>query len=593
MTDDSQDGKSSGQEESPVGEAALTNTSDEEYLDSAASNISTSSGPSPSPSNSGSRATSRKRRAEDHVKNKFTVKRLKITHLNNYSDIFNGVVGDIAEVESDNDDPLPPSQIGLTKWSSQEKRALFSVIAKKGRDDVRGVAKAIRTKSPIEVYSYLKLLRKESESHPLLPYHLPGLRSETAGSAGAYEISAECTFTLDSAAHELSKSLQEHEEQEEQRKYGELWLLDERAARGMEDILKGREAGVNPEKLKDLLAFELLDLQKFLELSSRVFMNSNSPQQNWTSYAELDEKPSMMFTAFLEIYQLTMSITKRLIQSALFYALSRARATSSGKYTVQASIRKEDITAAVNVLGIKANAGDFWTGAARRCNLDIYESVNKHRKKGSRLSYEEVERELGQAPNGLAPTTNPNSHYSQNPVVERRQVNSIILSEELLSASVSGHTSPTSSDSSVSSPSFDNEAFLPRSKRARKQFLAHERRQDTRDAYLDALDQQASQQEEQRLRAVLGMDHPAQIKPEEISLPTSLSMDRKTKVDLEVWQDWVEYRSEWETYERPVFVPRGNVDPGAKRVRSRRSRRPSIERLGIPDGQEQEEIEEA
>ncbi|MCJ1256489.1 hypothetical protein MMC24_004310 [Lignoscripta atroalba] len=489
------------------------------------------------------KTTSKKRKPEIQDDAECRYKRSRKFYSDGYRRLLNDVIYDAATASERHDSvQLPSSQIGITLWSPEEKEKLLCGLSRKGRINVHAIASAVGTKSVPEVDVYVRLLHQA-----MLDQHLQERHHGMLGFAeipAAFEIGSECTVALDEAADALS-TLQRHGEEEiERKKHGKLWLLDESTA----DLLDNDDGEIEPEEM--VPAFEVLDLKRFLELSRRIFMNSKNLEENWISYAAQDEAPSIMCTTFLDFYSLVVSITRRLVQSSIFFALSRIKATDSSSYTHRRAVKKNDISVALKVLGVPVDSRRFWTGVARRGNLNVYEKIRTNKETRTRLQYDEVERLLCQAS-------------------EREGTSSVAISDEEAvvpsqvdsSGSSSSDEEPMHEDYDVESVPYDDPSDMSGNEfsfrhlhynSAKHRAKSAERLEKDQDTYADALDHQASLEEEQRLWKILRRKPPQKIKPEDIELPNRPNTERKVKEDLTDWRDWVDYRSEWETYETPV-----------------------------------------
>lgn len=483
-----------------------------------------------------------KRKLQMPNPSKSRAKRLKVFYNDGYRRLFNHTADEITEgIIVEDCDHLQPSQIGATNWSSQEKQNFFSALGKRGRDDVRAIAANIGTKSEPEVRVYLQLLGQATleqhlyeRHHQLLgPFDLPG----------AFEITRDCCEALEQAADALGVLQQKHEEKLEKQKHPDLWLLNHSVAEWVDQCLNRDDEG-RTEIRRTVPAAELLNLKNLLQLSTNVFMNPNEPENNWRSYAERSDTPSILYTGFLDFHNLLNSITKRLVQSALYFAMTRLRATDSSKYTHKRAVRRRDVTAALNVLGMEVNARNFWVGCARRCKLDVYDDVKGNMTEDRKLSYEEVETELN-LNQGITTDYEPSSDEGTELTVrsDKKQHKRPSSADE-----AAYHRSDQSGQESGYSSEGPSKAGSTRSMLDSSSEQGSTRRQVGRDHdnYSEAFDYQASQMEEQRLWNMLGRESAPDIKLEEAELPKRPVIERSTRGELTEWRDWVRYRSEWE-----------------------------------------------
>ena len=494
------------------------------------------------PNTRGTSPGSKKRKSPDQQIPRSRLKRLRTFYNDEYRKLLNETVDQITKTTSQGKlKPLGASQIGVTSWSAEEKEIFFSALATKGRDDLSEIATAIGTKNELEVHVYLQLLQKATEDH-----HLHDRRQQLLGLSdipGTLEISKDCCDALDLAADSLVVLQEKREHDSEINKHGRLGVLDMTTAQWIEDRLHEGENGES-KVLQVLPAAKLLNLKSYLKLSSHLLMNSNDPEYNWRSYSGRYESPSILHTAFSDFHNLAVSITRRLIQSSLFFAMSRLRAVNTSNYTHQQQVRRQDIIAALNVLGMEHNARNYWAKVTKRCNVDVYEDLGRKTAKGEKLSYEEVERRLNEPRKYKTKSgaTSPQDNDTSSP----KSVESPAHESDL---SVSEYPSEHLSDATASPDEFDD-SHQSRNTNA----FAQERLEQNEDAYAEALDVKASRIEEQRLWKMLGQEAPESIKHEETELPKDLGAKRKSKEDLEDWRCWVDYVGEWEVYDMPVLA---------------------------------------
>lgn len=463
------------------------------------------------------------------------LKRLKTSYSEGYRNLFNETVNEIVKGKSvDEDQLLSPSQIGITIWSSYEKDVFFFTLAKKGRIDLPGIAAAIRTKSELEVHAYIQLLQKAT-----VEQHLHSPRNqlvEIAETSGAFEVSQDCCDVLERSADTLLALQQTEEKKLERKKHGDLWLLNQNTVRLARQHQFAQDSST--EILDRLPAAELLDLEVFLKLSSYVFMNSSILENNWRCYRSRKESPSIYYTAFADFHKLAVSMSKRLIQSSLFFAMSRIKATSSSNYQQKKLVKRSDISAALNVLGMEHNPRKFWVGAARRCNLAIYDDSEGQNSIDRKLPYDEIENMLG------------HGYDEDEQIVEDSPQNNKTVA---ISQPVDDSDQPRSDDESnisfIHTASEDN-MFPSQSSHDETHSSEQQTPEEARDSYVQALDTRASQVEELRLWNLLGKDTSEIM---ESAIPRRPNVvERKMGDDLDDWRDWVAYTPEWETCGVPV-----------------------------------------
>lgn len=488
------------------------------------------------------------------------LKRLRVLYNDDYRGLFNSTVKDLTWNESSNADKLlDESQIGVTVWSSEEKEAFFHALARRGRHDIRGIATDISTKSESEVYVYSDMLYNAAVDEQ--NYQTRKNLFNTSNLEAALEVQKGCCAALDLAAEALSALQQNEEERSERKKHKEFALLTPRIARWTERHMAVPQGG-NEEVVQRIPAATILNLMNFLTLSKSFFMNSVIPEDNWRSYTERKIKsPSIMYTAFSDFHALLISITQRLVQSTLFFAMSRLRLMSaSGHYTPESHVRRRDVIAAINVLGMKVDAKVFWARAARRCKLRVYENVRHRQAFGKRYSYVELERIL--SPSILS---DPDSQGETNPYASTAMFRTGRKPEDTSASAleVSISSDLMSVDGGGSSDLTDRKELSATSLNSTSDHDPIYKGQDElQNAYAEALDQQASRNEERRLWKILGRDPAESMECADVELPKRPFPNRKTDDDFHDWRKSVDYAGIWETHEPPVFESSIAIDRG-------------------------------
>ena len=426
---------------------------------------------------------------------------------------------------------LQSSQVGLTFWTSKEKETFFSVLPRRGKNDLQGISKAIGSKSEPEVQLYLQLLHEETaqvENEPQAQ-----VISITDLPAAA-EISKETSALLNGFAESVRSEETELVKRLERDIFGDFWLLDYKFASFYDQkTVEDRSATFLNDKPHLQRSMRLLDLYNFLDLSLTFFMNSQKTRENWSAYAENDETPALYASAFVAFHDLVLDITKRLISSTLFFAKSRLRDKTSMQYVEQHGpggfVRKDDVLAAVNILGLKPNKQKFWIGVAQRCNLEVYEEVTR-RGVGLHepLSFDEVTKCLMESRSrtssvALSPTKSE-TILAQTKDSSTRKID--VQSDRDDTSSMSDSLESTSSD-------------------------VYEREQEL---YAESLDHDADRKEEQHLKDVLKNKKRSSyhIETEDASRAKRPKIDTIRNKNAIDWTNWLQYQSPWERHKHPV-----------------------------------------
>ena len=506
-----------------------------------------------------SRGRPRKRRiTEISTSSHSRLKRLKYLYKDDYRKLLNGTVAEIASFKSlETDTQLQKSQIGVTLWSSEEKGAFFRALARRGRHDIRGIAADVGTKSESEVYVYSDVLFKAAADQQIHRIRKSPL-DDTSNQEAAFEVQEDCCAALNLAGEALSALQQNEEERAEKQKHKEFALLTPRIARWVERCVEVPPGG-KEDVIQQIPAAGILNLMNFLALSKRFFMNSVIAEDNWRSYiGKKIKSPSIMYAAFSDFHTLLVSITQRLVQTSLFFAMSRLRAMSaSGHYIPESHVRLQDVLAAINVLGMKTNAKLYWARLARKCKLRVYDNVRHRKVFGKKYSYAELERILSPSmtsdPDSPKTTTKDASTSKSQEASKSRECRTLkYLPGNALDISISSD-SMSDSDGGLTALSKDEEPLASTSHSTNDQDHKQEGYDALQDAYLEALDLQTSRDEERRLWEILGENAAEKMEPIDVKLAKSPLPKRKDEYELLDWTGFIDYAGEWERHKTQVF----------------------------------------
>jgi RNA polymerase I-specific transcription initiation factor RRN5 len=496
-------------------------------------------------------------------------------YSDHYLDLFKDTVADLESggdgVPSVN---LLPTQLGAVHWQPSEKERLFSALSRKGRLDEPGIATVVG-RSELEVRDYLMFLReREAERHL---FEKQTKRISQADIPAATEISEECDTALEQAADALAMFQDQYDNAVAEQQHPGTWLIDWDTARTLdEQVLDIEEKGSDFEDLqtsKDVPAEGLFRLSSWLELSERIFMNPGPPRlhNNWHNMATEDERPALTSAVFSEFHDLTVSITRRLMQTCMFLAESRMRSAKGQGYDPKPSVKEQDVLAALEVLGMTRTLSDTLLGVARRNTLRVIRgSHDKGSGRSQVLTYDEVEKEISRRKRSnrgrrsvstasrssdtlssvgdAAP--DPKSHASGTSASKQASLDASPSQISIQDAE------PDLSTSDVSMSDIDVDAedsqvdeywglsFHPSTSQHRRRQVHLESQQD---AYMEDLDRLKSEEEEKRLWQTLGRDPPTTVKREmEEDLGIRPKTLRKTREDLADWQG--PFAAEWEVF---------------------------------------------
>lgn len=487
---------------------------------------------------------------------------LPLPSVNAYSKILAEAANDASPVPMRQDyDYYEEGQLGAVFWSGQEKEIFFRVLQRKGKNGIKEIANAIGTKSELEVQEFLRLLRRGMERQNLVDRR--HIHSIILGDIpAAAEIGDECCKVLG----EYSKVLAFQEEQAlnvaGKKKCRDMWIIDQEIAQEMDRKAEDEDNGFPSYSIGHFTA-KLFYMENWVRLSDRFFMNAGGAraEDNWRNIAFGGEVPSMTADGFSDFYALTISLTRRLVQSALFFAMSRLR--SSGRsHGLAKTVRAHDVRAALNVLNMKHNMYGFWIGLPRRCSLDVADLRNRKGWNASYKTYEDVEDILSKR---LPGETSHERSFST-PREENLPHNDSIE-----------HDGETNNDENENAPRAPLHIGLGDD-------LEEELPTDLEDNHAEIVDHKTSTLEEVHLWKTLGLPVPANIDipvksedegeedPNERRKPNA---QRKTKEEMVDWRDRTLYRSDWEQHGEGIFDIYDQLSESRRKRRRTEETRPT------------------
>lgn len=463
--------------------------------------------------------------------------------VDRYLGLYNETVKDTLDptTADDGHDFSLSSQHGVVTWSAQEKNTFFSALSRRGKDAVPQIAALVGTKSEMEVQDYLRLLHRSFEHHETTGRNLKPVR--LLNIPAALEIGHDCNEFLDKVAYASSLRDEQADNVAGRRQHKDMWLIDREVAAYVEEQLEPEEHDYTKTNNDIFATARLLNIPKWVELSENVFMNPGKrrPDDNWTDLCFADETPALTCDAFSDFYTLIVSLTRRLVQSSIFFAASRIRALKPGGWDTKGLVHPSDVNTALSVLNMKANDFEFWRTAPRRCALDIRSRKNRY---VGLISYDEVEERLSRSVKGndisrsssVSKSAPPSDDEENNDADTNAAVHEEAASADLDSAdaaSSDGHSGPSEDELS-----------------------------DPEENYASKLDRNVSRESENQIWKRLGRDPPSlfvdgnrdpgpapEIKAEsddERPLHRPVAK-RKAKEDLADWRDRTLYQSEWES----------------------------------------------
>lgn len=456
---------------------------------------------------------------------------------------------------------LSSTQLGVVHWHSDEKARLYEGLARNGRHDLSVLSRLVGTKSVLEITAYLGWIQQQETDRQLFERRTRNISQ--ADIPAAIEIGVECEEFLNKAADALS-AFQEHFDFAAGQRSNKLWLIDKDTAARLDVVAENveKESLESQDVRQDSSTrstTELFHLAKFLELSEKIFMvqDLNNAADAEDIILESGETPSMTVDVMTDLYDIVVNITRRLIQSVLFLAQSRLKATTTARSQSSRLVRLEDVIAAANILKMEESSWDYWKRLPRRRGLAVFEKAAAIKRKGAKaLSYEEVETALsGRRIQGWE-SSSPSSARSISPNPSRgahsdddtdQPHGSDDHEDEEVATRSESDAIPDDDDSDetdLDTQSSTDEASIPRPRSTAHQRL--ERRDDEESEYLERIDQKARGREETQIFQLLGIEPDNSIKTESpmsgVGRPKVL---RKTAEEIRGWS--TTYQAEWET----------------------------------------------
>lgn len=414
---------------------------------------------------------------------------------------------------------------GIVLWTPAEKEVFFNTLERNGKNGIREIAQAIGTKSELEVQEYIRLLHEGlNERHQSKKDFRPIILGQIPAAA---EISHKCCRALDEYAGLLRLEEEFSENVAGRHKHRDMWIVDQDVAAELDEQIQSRdEAFASDSSIHHTAG--LLNLKSWIRLSERFFMNFGGQRldDNWVNVAFADETPSVTADAFADFYALTVSVTRRLVHSALFFAMSRLhsmRDTGNPKAQV---VKSRDVRTALDVLNMKHNRFDYWVRLARRCHLDVADLRHRKGWNSVHMDYNEVEDILSdRVPLDPEPGGRSVSRHQSRDGISDDEDNGFVHA------------------SNLSSQLPDEEFSVI----------------DTEDDHAEQVDQQSSHLEEQQLWQKLGQSPPTSLHSliaEDNKRVSKLRMpvgEHKTPEELVDWRNRTLYRADWEEHGNEVF----------------------------------------
>ncbi|KAI5290997.1 hypothetical protein KEM54_006749 [Ascosphaera aggregata] len=350
--------------------------------------------------------------------------------IDRYVSLFNEAVRDLGDGTVYDSSSILYDRIlqnGAVRWTRRERNAFYNGLAKFGKGETTKIARLIETKSEMEVRALIQVLDRNLR-YRTTRHREPGFHAFKDIPA-AVEVSTVCCHAMEKSAGALIFEEESKERLVGSRNYGDLYAIDGRLAAWVEEKLRpelqasesrpaldgigyddgvtdfeepgsqnGAKDGDTPDVVEDSVIFtvgRLFNLSNWIRLSENIFMNPGGTRKedNWRSLSAEIRSPSLTCESFSEFYALAISLTRRIIQSTIFFALSRTRALERAGLNVSAEtfVRKEDILTAIDILRLPRDSHEFWAKSARHCSLDVVHDIHRKGSHKIRLSYNQVE----------------------------------------------------------------------------------------------------------------------------------------------------------------------------------------------------------
>jgi RNA polymerase I-specific transcription initiation factor RRN5 len=445
------------------------------------------------------------------------------------------------------EDIFQVSQLGSVVWTSTEKEAFFNTLNRKGKGSVKELAAAVGTKSELEVLEYLRRLQQALEiQHVSDPYLkcMPVLGDVPA----ATEISQEGCELLNDYADVLVLKESLVEEHSGKRQHGTHWNLTSAAALDLMNVVDGEDDGTVRADLR--LAANLLHVPDWIQLSRGLFMNFGGAkvEDNWQNIVKSkqnitaqNQTPSMTADSVVDFYSLAVSITRRLVQSSIFFAMSRLRGANRSGRDRKDHVRISDVRAAIEVLNMKHRRPNF-VHAARRNEVAIADIHHRKDWVPTSFTYDEAEEIIGKS----GWTRYRNETATSAGVSSKSDARDGDGSESYDSNDEDVERAADEQEAEVisvsSSPSRESETSSPLSS-------SDELEMDSEETHAEIADQAISRREEAMFLRLMDQTVPSildeHMKEEEMDGEFNPPPERRDR-DVRDWRDRVHYHSEWE-----------------------------------------------
>lgn len=294
-------------------------------------------------------------------------------HNRYYADLLEDSIQDVLTRNTTEFEPVPPSDIMGVHWSSEEKERFFDAVSLEGTGDLEKIAAWVRTKSVVECGSYLKALEdplnaailaangETGRYQHLLYQGAKVLKLKDHPSAVEIPKAVNRALTKHAEFWERECTIQENEGQIAE--FGlDWWILNEKNTRQKKKL----EENV-PEA-------QLLDPATMLELMRNIFLNNTHYNFDQILEDGLEPEwtvPAITREALQDFYDLAVTLTRRLVSTAMFMALNRQRHMPSRHATPSPDVLHADVLAACDQLNLPPSSLEYWKKLPRRLELKV------------------------------------------------------------------------------------------------------------------------------------------------------------------------------------------------------------------------------
>jgi hypothetical protein len=277
-------------------------------------------------------------------------------------------------------------------------------------------------------------------------------------------------------------------------------------------------------------------------------MNSAvEPDCNWSQIGPANgvfTGPAIFRSAFENFHNVTINLTRWLVQATVFQTMSRLRAKDEQNPRV--IVTTEDVKTALDFLNMSFDWKKYWSGAARRSGVNVYSDSKNYEdgrpgtKNGRLLTWDEVETELGYLPAEASPD-------SVKEMEEETSDSSNNSYSEALSEDDSDDEEGVPDDEVDSDTSSSANARRAKKRKRPDDVSSNE---DKEDEYLNYHDKQSSRAEERRLMDMLRYSMSPSPQMKDVPEYDGNVRRKRARTDKQhEWRDHVHYIAEWEQQE--------------------------------------------